>query len=155
MISVRTRLFYATLIATMLFALWFISPFYGWLHTIVKLEPMRLPYTIGFFLVLFTVLVLMPEWATRHRWVIVVGVGACIGQVIAFASFFVAGLFIPNGIERMIKTFERLDAVGLLAVDFVIAASLGGWLLGAIAFSVLKALISRRGAGPTRLQSGS
>lgn len=138
------RLQSAALITAGLLALWHIPPLSDWFRAFVKLEPMRLPYTTGFFLLLFCALTLMSRWVNRHRYVSVVAVGACLGHLAAVVSIFFANFFIPDGIARTASTLQRDGVIGILVTDFIVAAILGGWLLGAVALAVLKWMISRR-----------
>ena len=105
---------------------------------------MRLPYTTGFFIILFCALTLAAQWVTRHRVFPVAAVGACVGQLAATVSIFFANFFIPDGIVRTANTFQREGVIGILLTDFTVAAILGGWLLGGIAITVLKWMMARR-----------
>lgn len=145
-VRLLVRLQSAALITAGLLVLWLVPPIADWFRAFVKLEPMRLPYTTGYFILLFCTMTLSAQWVNRHRLFPVLAVGALCGQLAAVVSIFLANFFIPDGIARTASTFQRDGIIGILITDFTVAAVLGGWLLGATAFAVLKWLISRRSA---------
>ena len=112
--SLSARLQAAALITACLLVLWLIPPLSDWFHAFVKLDSMRVPYTTGFFLLLFGVLTLAAQWVKSHRVFSVAAVGACVGQLAATASIFLANFFIPDGIARTANSFQREGVIGIL-----------------------------------------
>jgi hypothetical protein len=149
LMPLRVRLAAPMLVTTGLLVIWLLPPLSNWFRSLVKLEPMRMPYTMGFFVLLFCMLTLLVQWVGRHRFIFVITAGAGIGQIIAFVSIFIANFFIPDGVARTASTLQRDGALGILLTDFTVAAILGGWFLGAVAFAVLR-WITSRSSSPAR-----
>ena len=145
----RERLLRSLLITAVFASLWLMPPASQWFHAFVKLEPMRLPYTVGFFALMFCALSVLNVWIAAHSPVAVGAMGACAGQIAAMISIFTANLFIPDGTARTLTALERQGIVGILVTDFTVSAVLGGWLIGAIAFLAMKWLMAHRKIGST------
>jgi len=141
--SFSPRLYYAVGITIFLVVLWSVTPIIHWFHAFVKLKPMRAPYTVIFFVLLFLLLYWLWDTVGKRSFVAIVVIGALLGQSLAFLSIFIANLFIPNGIERTIKTISQQGILNVLFTDFFVAFILGGWLIGAVALVALK-LTARR-----------
>jgi len=133
------------MITAVLLVLWLVPPASEWFRAFVKLEPMRLPYTVVYFLILFGLVVSMGGWSKRHQIAFVLLVGAGLGQVAGMIAIFIANLFIPNGIARTAATLSQDGMFAVFATDFTVAIVLGGWLLCAAAMAAMKVAMSRWG----------
>lgn len=126
----------------MLLVIWLYTPLNNWLIAFVKLSQMRMPYTVMFFTLLFILLCVMSFKVRRKTFMTVVFHGAIFGHIMAFISIFIANFFIPDGLDRTIKTLAREGLMNLLLMDFVVAFILGGWVFGIVGLGILK-LIAR------------
>ena len=140
------RFWYSLGITIALLVVWLIPPANDWFRAFVKLEPMRLPYTVTFFVLLFCLLFGLGHQVSKKSLPIAITLGAVFGQLAAFVAIFLANLFISDGIGRTTKTIGREGIGDVLATDFVVALILGGWLIAAVAFAALKLLF--RSANP-------
>ena len=136
-------------ITIILLLVWLVPPATNWFHAFVKLEPMRLPYTIIFFCSLFFMLFIYYFFVANKSLLQAFIWGALFGQLDGTVSIFIANLFIKNGVSRTLNTIV-LEGFSILSLDFVVAFVLGGWLFGAIAFVTLKIFSSRKGKGVKR-----
>lgn len=126
-----------------LLVIWMVPPASNWFHAFVKLEPMRVPYTATFFGLLWLSSALLSAWLKHRSVVTAVSAGAATGYLIAVVSLLVANLFIPDGPARTVRTVEQLGLLRVLMTDAIVAFVLGGWILGAVAFAMLRILLRR------------
>lgn len=112
----------------------------GWLYAFLKLEQIRIPYILFFsgFLVLGLWIVFQISRPSPIKQFLL---GAVIGQVAGTIALICANFFIPNGVERNLKSFSREGFFNVLLIDTSVAFIVGGWLFGAIIFLVYGWLI--------------
>ena len=117
-----------------LMALWFVAT-KNWMFAFVKLGEMRIPY-----MVFYSGLLIFGLWLISLRQINSLFkmdvIGVFVGQLAGTISLMFANLFIPNGIERNLSSFEREGFLNLILVDSSVAFILGGWLLGGVVFVV-------------------
>ncbi|MBN1663044.1 MAG: hypothetical protein JW943_05535 [Deltaproteobacteria bacterium] len=117
---------------------WLLPPIQKWFYAFVKLEAMRLPYTMIYFCLLLCVLVVLSFVTTRKSKISILVIGAFSGQLIATVALFFANLFISNGINRTISSISRFGIFNSLVLDSSVAFILGGWLFGIAAFFLFR-----------------
>jgi glucan phosphoethanolaminetransferase (alkaline phosphatase superfamily) len=104
-----------------------------WIDAFIKIEEMQTPYKVLCGLLLSASLVLFSN-RIPNSWYKQALFGAALGQLASFLALLTSNLFIPNGIERTLKTINRSGLLEVLTLDFVVAVLLCGWLVGAIIF---------------------
>lgn len=117
-----------------MFSLCLVWPLDSWFKAFMKVEQMRVPYLASLFFILSTVIIALRAYLFKMATSILVVSGLFVGQIVATISISVANLFIPNGIDRTIRTIEKIGIGSILIGDFFAAALLGGWLFGVISF---------------------
>lgn len=107
-----------------------------WLFAFIKLEQMRLPYMLLFAILLSISFALAAPRLAPSKLKLALS-GGILGQLVATVSLTVANFFIPNGVERNLKSFARWGIFNALGMDFAVAFLLGGWLVAAILFPAI------------------
>lgn len=106
---------------------------HSFIFTLIRLPEMRLPYLISLSLSLLLALGVFSSWKkVPIVWSFLIGIFT--GQICGTISLTIANLFIPNGIQRNLASLDRDGIVDLMLTDSIVAAVLGGWLLGGIGF---------------------
>jgi hypothetical protein len=128
----------------LLLVAWFLPPLAGFFARIIKLEPMRMPYTATLFglLALFSVC-LRADWVVDTKASLLMLVGAVAGIVSSMVAISVANLFLPRGLERTLSTF-RMGGIGILVIDLAVSMLLGSWALGALYLWGYRLMLSSR-----------
>lgn len=139
------RIYYALGITFLIISICLMPPINNWFKAFVKLESMRIPYIISFFTFLFFLMLEFGAKLSAKTYLTVLLIGCLTGYCISLFSIFVANFFIPNGIERTIKTIDQLGLLNAVAMDFIVSFLIGGWLIGGIAFSAFKYMVNRHG----------
>ncbi|MBK8185421.1 MAG: hypothetical protein IPK63_21960 [Candidatus Competibacteraceae bacterium] len=137
------RVFYVVGIVAFLLIIWLLPPVSDWFNAFVKLKPMRIPYTVVFFISLFFLLFFLYPIADKKPFFALLISGFFSGQLISFLSIFIANLFIKNGIERTIKTIDQEGVFNVFLTDFSVALILGGWLISIVSIIILKFAVKR------------
>ena len=135
----------ALVVIVTVIAIWLIFPF-GLFSQVDSLTFILIPYTVLFFTLLFILLLTVMKRVNKKPLFIVLTIGAAFGQFASQLSCFVAFLFAPNGIDRMIYQVKRHGIMDLLIADFLSALFFGGWLFGIIAFGLSYFIFKRWGA---------
>ncbi len=130
-------------------ALWLLPPSQRVFRAIVKLEAMRIPYAISFFIGLFLLVLLLIRLARAWHpaWVFVGSV--LLVQVVSTLSLTIANLFITRGLDRTLRTIEEIGLLDVVFMDFIAAMVIGTWLAGllvAIAIMISRASPSSQDA---------
>jgi hypothetical protein len=143
-VSLGRRLLLAAITVTGCTAIWLAPPVQNYFAHMVKLPQMRLPYTVALFTLLMIAMVLCSaRWMMTARRLWIACAGACVGELAAVIAISFANLFLPRGVERSLGTLRTFGAFNVIAIDFAVAGVLGSWLLGAVAFTVYRALLRR------------
>lgn len=143
--NIFPRVFYVVGIVSFLLMVWLLPPASDWFHAFVKLKPMRIPYTVVFFISLFFFLFFLYPISNKKPFFVLLILGFLSGQLMSFLSIFIANLFIKNGIERTIKTIGQEGIFNVLLTDFTVALILGGWLISIISIIILKFAVKHEG----------
>jgi hypothetical protein len=117
-----------------------------WINAFIKLPAMKLPYEIFFICILFGLsLVYLSRVSVSVSVSMLKGIlyGALAGQLASFVSLTIANFFIPNGVDRTMRSFRLFGVVDVLLLDFWVAFILGGWLIGGILF-LIYGLLARK-----------
>ncbi len=119
-------------------ALWFVPPFAGAFHGMVKVGGMKLPYAMTFLLLMFPVIVAISAiqakgWAGAVTRLMVGGIGAHVCSVMAL----LVADDVANGWGTTARAAGRYGWDGVLLVDFWVAFVILGWLLGIVAAALV------------------
>jgi hypothetical protein len=104
---------------------------------------MQLPYLVPFFLILFFMLMVTYRYVSKSPLLILVLLGAFVGQAAAAISLRIANLFIENGLDRTMRSIQLFGITSLFVTDLSVAFLLGGWLFGMVIFALTRFLEGR------------
>jgi hypothetical protein len=107
-----------------------------WVNTFLKLHEMRVPYIVTSGLLTLVGLICFAHFELLSSVLRQAFYGGLTGQIASFVAIIFANFFVKNGAERTFQSFRRFGAWDMLSLDFLVAALLGGWLMGIIVFLV-------------------
>ncbi|MGJ7901159.1 hypothetical protein [Lysobacter sp. 1R34A] len=133
----------------LILAVWPSPPSQEVFRSFVKLEDMRLPYAISFFLSLPAIILFFKYTKTWHPiWIFSSSI--LLSQIASTASLTLANFFIPSGLERARKAIAQTGVVDILIDDFVVSLVIGSWLSGAVIAAII--IVTGR-PSPTQLKA--
>lgn len=135
----------------LLFLLCVIWPINIWFRAFIKVDEMRVPYLVSLFVLLFVGWLILQRYLHRVPMLVMVFIGAIVGHIAATISIPLASLFVPGGIEGMVKAIRMLGMMETILHHLSVSLVFGGWVFGIVSFVLMKYLesyISREKASP-------
>ena len=108
--------------------------------TMVKVETIKAPYAIIFFISVFLFLLFFQNKIQAKKWYLIFPVSVFLGHLLSFISINLAQLFIPNGILMFSNAFRAFGFFDTFAAPFVMSFVLGGWIFLPLAIFLMRML---------------